>query len=513
MISQQYEIGPDISEQLFDNILTGEIFQAWKTKENTWPLYIVGGPGSGKSTLASIVSQHLRKDNVSPAHAVVSIFVQQQLLWDDGARISLLFNILEQLNGGESHVQATTGENPTHQIENRIRKAKPKKKTKTKPEDDPDVEISLIHAIKEELRKFEGAFLIFDAIDRYGCFPGGCADDTWEQFQELGFKVMLTTRTLAYDDEEIWETCCDACPEGPLQIYWRCDSGKHKTSDEHVDADDGGECEEGLDCGNSQNGEDVDQGTYILCQECYKSNEVCPAPECQAKDSFVQPYTRRRIEMNEAVAGTISNFIACELETEHGDLGLDSDAADTPPLSQFGAALLNSRRPLPAEWLRDHISSLADHNVALARLRVDIVHENMATIQDAEAMPGGLPSALTVLFDAEIRGVLGQSREDADLGIRALALWAEGAETEMELLGELEATGLVEEGACTAERVLHATRGLLMVAKLESRPIVAYSYTFRTYVTGGYCAVVDSMRAELAGRANLSGQLTANDGV
>lgn len=217
--------------------------------------------------------------------------------------------------------------------------------------------------------------------------------------------------------------------------------------------------------------------------------------------------------MNEAVAGTISNFIACELETEHGDLGLDSDAADTPPLSQFGAALLNSRRPLPAEWLRDHISSLADHNVALARLRVDIVHENMATIQDAEAMPGGLPSALTVLFDAEIRGVLGQSREDADLGIRALALWAEGAETEMELLGELEATGLVEEGACTAERVLHATRGLLMVAKLESRPIVAYSYTFRTYVTGGYCAVVDSMRAELAGRANLSGQLTANDGV
>lgn len=48
MISQQYKIGPDISEQLFDNILTGEIFQAWKTKENTWPLYIVGGPGSGK---------------------------------------------------------------------------------------------------------------------------------------------------------------------------------------------------------------------------------------------------------------------------------------------------------------------------------------------------------------------------------------------------------------------------------------------------------------------------------
>ncbi|KAI4600505.1 hypothetical protein KJ359_000860 [Pestalotiopsis sp. 9143b] len=239
----------------------------------------------------------------------------------------------------------------------------------------------------------------------------------------------------------------------------------------------------------------------------------------QAKDSFVQPYTRRRIEMNEAVAGTLSNFIARELETEHGDLGLGSGAVDPPPLSQFGAALLNSRRPLPAEWLRDHIASLADHNVALARLRVDIVHENMATIQDAEAMPGGLPSALIVLFDAEIRGVMGQSREDADLGIRALALWAEGAKTEQgeqelqELLDQLEATGLVEEGACTAERVLHATRGLLMVAKLESRPIVAYSYTFRTYVTGGYCAVVDSMRAELAGQVNSRGQLTANDGA
>lgn len=216
---------------------------------------------------------------MSPAHAVVSIFVQQQLLWDDGARISLLFNILQQLNGGESHVQETTDENPTHQTENRTRKAKPKKKTKTKPENDPDLEISLIHAIKKELQKFEGAFLIFDGIDRYGCFPGGCADDTWEQFQELGFKVMLTTRTLAFEDEEIWETCCDGCPEGPLQVYWRCDSGKHKTSNEDADVDDGEESEEGLDCGNSQDGEDVDQGTYILCQECYKSNDVCPAPE------------------------------------------------------------------------------------------------------------------------------------------------------------------------------------------------------------------------------------------
>lgn len=218
----------------------------------------------------------------------------------------------------------------------------------------------------------------------------------------------------------------------------------------------------------------------------------------QASNSYIQPYTRRRIDMDEAVAGTLSNFVARELETEHGNLGLDSGATDLPPLSQFGLALLNSRRSHPAPWLRNHIAGLADRNVALARLRVDIVHENMEVIQEAEALPGGLPHALTVLFDAEIQGILAQSSQiDADLGIKTLAIWAAGADTEQYLLGQLEEVGGVGESACTIERVLHATRGLLMIAKLEARPVLPYSYTFATYVTGGYCSVVDDMRAEL----------------
>lgn len=311
--------------------------------------------------------------------------------------------------------------------------------------------------------------------------------------------MMMTSRSLACDDEEFYDkTSCDACNREPLGVYWRCESGKHQTVDDDcadnddadnddADDDDDDDCEkEASDCGYDLDYEDYpdeEVGTYILCPECHKSNDICPDPVCQASNSYIQPYTRRRIDMDEAVAGTLSNFVARELETEHGNLGLDSGATDLPPLSQFGLALLNSRRSHPAPWLRNHIAGLADRNVALARLRVDIVHENMEVIQEAEALPGGLPHALTVLFDAEIQGILAQSSQiDADLGIKTLAIWAAGADTEQYLLGQLEEVGGVGESACTIERVLHATRGLLMIAKLEARPVLPYSYTFATYV-------------------------------
>ncbi|ETS73431.1 hypothetical protein PFICI_15036 [Pestalotiopsis fici W106-1] len=490
-ISQQYEVGPDISEQLFDNILKGEVFQAWKLKDNAWPLYIVGGPGSGKSTLASTVAQKLKGCDRFRPNAVVTIFVREQMQWDDNVRFLILLNVLHQLS--EQSVKPIAVDGVIRQSQNRTSDAV------------PDSESSLIHAIKESLQTFDNGFLILDCIDRLGPVPGESDDHVWKQFQDLGFKVMLTSRTLAFDEEEFLGTSCDACYRGPLQVYWRCESGMHKAVDDDcVGNDDEENCEEeeAADCGNGlccDDDLDVDQqvGTYILCQDCYKSSDVCPDPECQASDSFIQPYTRRRIDMNEAVAGTLSKFVARELETEHGNLGLDSGATNVPSLSQFGSALLNSRRSRPAQWLRNHIAGLADHNVALARLRVDIVHENMETIQEAEALPGGLPHALAVLFEAEIQGVLRQSQIDADLGIKALALWATGAETEQYLLEQLMEVGHVEESLCTIERVLHTTRGLLMIAKLEDRPVLAYTYTFATYIKGGYCGVVDDIIAEL----------------
>ncbi|KAK9772237.1 putative AAA+ ATPase domain-containing protein [Seiridium cardinale] len=457
-MSSQYDLGPDISEALFDNVLRGDVFNAWKLKASFPQLRVVGGPGSGKSALASIVARRLRESYSHNDHAIATVFMHPQMQWDQRHREAVLFEILRQL-----HENSNSCEGPN------APGLEPVTATLRAVQDqglESDTILILQQALKERLTELEQAFLILDGTNRCDWLSTRLLENDLLELESSGLKVLITSRTLAFDEEEWSETSCDVCLKEALQIYWRCDSGKHEE-------------------------------VYISCEQCHQSNEICPNSECLARDSYIQPYTRRRIDMYEAVSGTLSSFVAQDLETEHGDMGLNSTALDKPPLSRLGYALLNSRRHHAAQWLRDHITNLADCNIALARLRIDIAHENMSAIEEAEALPGGLPYAVTAFFDAVINGIQVQEEFDSGLGLKTLALWADGAESEDELVEQLVSLGGVAESECTIDRILYATRGCLMVGKLEDKPILPYSYTFRTYVTGGYCGVVDKVRVEL----------------
>lgn len=41
-------IGPEIYEPLFKDVLEGEVFDLWQQKDTRWQLRCYGGPGSGK---------------------------------------------------------------------------------------------------------------------------------------------------------------------------------------------------------------------------------------------------------------------------------------------------------------------------------------------------------------------------------------------------------------------------------------------------------------------------------
>lgn len=233
-----------------------------------------------QSTLVSTVAQKLKDCDSSRPNAVVTVFVREQMQWNDDAKSLILLNILHQL--AEQSTTLTNVDAVTRQSQSVTRDA------------NLDSEASHVHAIKEHLQKFNGAFIIFDGIDRCGFVPGEDDDNIWKQFQDLGFKVMMTSRSLACDDEEFYDkTSCDACNREPLGVYWRCESGKHQTVDDDcadnddadnddADDDDDDDCEkEASDCGYDLDYEDYpdeEVGTYILCPECHKSNDICPDP-------------------------------------------------------------------------------------------------------------------------------------------------------------------------------------------------------------------------------------------
>jgi hypothetical protein len=201
--------------------------------------------------------------------------------------------------------------------------------------------------------------------------------------------------------------------------------------------------------------------------------------------------------MYEALAGTIKDYVTWDLENEHGDLHLEDNATEKPPLSMLGAKLRGSRRPKAAQWFRNQIVDQADRNPALARLRLDGAHENMSAIDDIEALPGELPVTLTALFEAGIRGIQNQAAPDAELGLKALAFWGSEYDSEEFLLGVLAATGIPED-QCTIERVLHATRGFLSPVLEGDRHIMEYSFSFGRYVKGGYSEIVNSVVEKLS---------------
>lgn len=200
--------------------------------------------------------------------------------------------------------------------------------------------------------------------------------------------------------------------------------------------------------------------------------------------------------MVDELAGTMADYVSWDIENEHGDLDLGADIGLKPPLSMLGAKLKASRRPQAAQWLRNQIVDQADQNPAIARLRVDGAHENLSAIEDIDALPGQLPEALTAMFDASIARIKEQPQLDAELGLRALALWASEIDNQDDLLSELEATS-IPESLCTIERVLHATGGFLYVAQEVYKPIVPYSFSFGTYVRGGYSDIVNKTLEDL----------------
>lgn len=220
-------------------------------------------------------------------------------------------------------------------------------------------------------------------------------------------------------------------------------------------------------------------------------------------NSYVQPYDKRRIEIDEAIQEKLRDYITWELENEHGDLGFEKDSGLKPPLSMLGAKIRDSRRDNASLWLLNEILVLAGGNLSggnpsLARLGLHIANETILAVDDIDASRGELPVAVTSMFEAGVRGIQEQGAPNAELGLRALALWKLGYNTEEMLLKGL-ADASIPTDQCNMRRVLHATRGLLQQKLLNAdrRFINEYTASFGVYVSDGYSEIINREAREL----------------
>lgn len=183
-------------------------------------------------------------------------------------------------------------------------------------------------------------------------------------------------------------------------------------------------------------------------------------------------------------------YVAWDLEREHGDLGLGSSNDTKPPLSLLGT-VLRQRHGGPAQTLLDSIANRAFGNIALTKLRLDLVH-SAQSLEAVEVVGDRLPGKLVALFDAGIRGLEGQSPSQRDLGLIAIAAAARKfngepfATLKSWLQDPLSKPSSVDGPPRSREDVLQAVRGFLVADPYLDREIKAYHPSFQIYASERY---------------------------
>jgi hypothetical protein len=184
----------------------------------------------------------------------------------------------------------------------------------------------------------------------------------------------------------------------------------------------------------------------------------------------------------------IKNFIAWDLEREHGDLGLGSSARK-PPLSALGSLLHDF--PGSASRIVDEIVDLVDGHIGLARARLDAVHE----AKPAEELQRGelqlfrhqLPSNIVDLYAAAVTAIERQSSQHRDLGLKAIAASSQdiGGVSVLHLRDVLNTS--VATRLRSGEDILQAARGFLVATPYgDTQKMFAFHRTFRQFVLDAY---------------------------
>lgn len=269
-------------------------------------------------------------------------------------------------------------------------------------------------------------------------------------------------------------------------------------------------------------------GDFALCRACYEKNPIpCfkwygllldlsipqqfPPTAAQARansptsyhvrstqderSDLWQPYQHRYIDLNRELSRTIKDYLSWNMQSEHGGplLDLQDLEPDSGPVWEQ-RTIANTNKHLLTLQRLNNVDFQANGNIALARLRMDMLH-----IGKKYDPVNGLPDPVVVMFEAVISGIRGQVDETwSRIGLWSLVIVSEVLDKGEELEEEDEEEDMScpweevkaalkkhmseNEEKYSVRDVLHAAHGVLLVECDEKLSVTFYNNAFRTFV-------------------------------
>lgn len=375
-----HEIASDIYPQLFDAFFHSEIFGRWLRRKNAWQLYIIGGPGVGKTTMASLTIKRIRAEyeqSFGTKTHVSALFIRDgpienelAFLEDSLSEVYRKFTppgLLADHTASNMYDKYTYAQNAGRRVSVRI-----------------DLISQALQQRCREIQETGCAFLVIDNIEQ--CSPS-LTELLLRQFsvlQQQGVGVLITSRLRRHGKLE--EVYCDFhepdFDESRLQFYRRC-----------------------IDCEK-----------HYVCETCDDAEKICV--QCGPNTAWAEP-EHLELVIDSIRESSMKSFIAWDLEREHGELGLGSDA-HKPPLSSFGIAFRKAKTGIAGrKWVQEIYESV-NGSVVQTKLALDRIHS--APSPDAITFsPNRIPANVQALLHAAIKDIEKQPTSQRDLALKSIA--------------------------------------------------------------------------------------------
>lgn len=201
--------------------------------------------------------------------------------------------------------------------------------------------------------------------------------------------------------------------------------------------------------------------------------------------SLYEPYDHVNLRLRIPLQA-MEAFVAWDLEREHGDLGLNSSARK-PPLSVLGQSLISFQSSRPIQALVERIAADSHENIAIARARLDLVHETESA-ESLEVRREQLPAPIVALFDCGLEKMLAQPMHQREIATKAIAIAARSSDGEAieDLLEKLRGDFDIS-GVRSGEEIVEATRGWLVDIMVDGpQRLKIYNQNFLFYAEQKY---------------------------